>query len=247
MTVSGFPSYSTVTFTVKGMPAVVVDGATKSRVACVVPQPDAIVATITAVKAQIRTISITGGELSPEGVRPTVDIRFRPSLRLSNGASPAVCFPTPGVTLRHGELFRNERLVVSKCNRRSGENQAICHPTQRVCRTHRGRSCIPAVTFGGCTRGRRELPRRVSYRADHTPDRHRRNVRIRCCNCSILNHCARTSSTKRCGDAALCPSQQHKVQRLECRPTRKPAQKKLSSAYFCQVTPGYRLGIRIPR
>ena len=44
MTVSGFPSYSTFTVTVKGMPAVVVDGATKSRVACVVPQPDVSVA-----------------------------------------------------------------------------------------------------------------------------------------------------------------------------------------------------------
>ena len=52
MTVSGFQSYSTFTVIVKGMPAVVVDGATKSRVAWVVPQPDVIVATRAAVKAQ---------------------------------------------------------------------------------------------------------------------------------------------------------------------------------------------------
>jgi len=40
MTVSGLPWYSTLTVTVKGVPAMAVDGATKLSVACVVAHDD---------------------------------------------------------------------------------------------------------------------------------------------------------------------------------------------------------------
>src|SRR5579864_9052434 len=59
MAVSGFPWYSTLTVTVKGVPAFAVNGAMKSRMACAVPQPDGAVAARTAINAQSRNSSYT--------------------------------------------------------------------------------------------------------------------------------------------------------------------------------------------
>src|ERR1035441_8922792 len=54
MIVSRFPSAVTVTVTVKGEPAVTVEGAVNSRIACVVPQPNAIDTAIAAVNTRSR-------------------------------------------------------------------------------------------------------------------------------------------------------------------------------------------------
>jgi hypothetical protein len=46
MTVSGFPSYRTLTVTLNGVPAVALEGAVRERVACVVAHPSEINSTL---------------------------------------------------------------------------------------------------------------------------------------------------------------------------------------------------------